>query len=342
MRAPIDRAMDLRTAKKIAAKLDGVPRCYTISDVEIREAPKGSKSPGGVRFYAALYNSRSLDLGGFEEEIAPGAFDAAVGEDDIRALFNHDSNLVLGRSAPAKGVQTAIVTADERGLHVDIPELPDTTAARDLLVLLERGDVDQCSFGFRLAEGGDEWRKEGDTIVRTLNEVRLFDVSIVTFPAYPDTIAEARSLALALAEIREGKVLSSKNKDAIASVVETLTSLLSDAEPDAGDSFYLNSVRKAVLEARGDGSSIAMLGWILSDCEAFVDFYADDDEDKARMAEVIALVKAMVAAEAAPDADDEAAPDDGSARSQGAGIEIRRARLRLLELSAPVSTPTLR
>jgi hypothetical protein len=95
-----------------------------------------------------------------------------------------------------------------------------------------------------------------------------------------------------------------------------------------------------LLEQRGDGASIAMLGWILSDCEAFVSFYADDDEDKSAMQEVIAALKAMVAAEAAPDADDEADVED-VARSHGA-VEIARARLRMLELDSPMSTPTLR
>jgi HK97 family phage prohead protease len=336
--------MDLRKAKQIAAKLDGV-RSFSIADVEIREAPAGSSSPGGVRFYAALYDSRSLDLGGFTEEIRAGAFDNAVAEDDIRALVNHDANLILGRSAPAKGVATAIVTADERGLLVDIPELPDTSYARDLLVSLERGDVDQCSFGFRLAEGGDEWRKEGDTIVRTLTEVRLFDVSIVTFPAYPDTIAEARSLALALAEIREGKTLSAKNKGALESVVETLQSVLDAAAP--ADELTFNSIPTADVEARGlrarvgevrDGSTIVALGWMLADAEAFLEWYADDDADKAAMTEIIARLKAMVAVEAADDADDAEELGD---RSQDANdLELAAARLRALALAVPETTPT--
>jgi hypothetical protein len=346
--------VDLRKAKRIAAKLDGT-RSFAIEGLEIREAPAGSDSPGGVRFYAALYNSRSLDLGGFTEEIAPGAFDAAVQEDDIRALVNHDANLVLGRSAPEKGVATAIVSADERGLLVDIPELPDTSYARDLLVSLERGDVDQCSFGFRLAEGGDEWRKEDGALVRTLNEVRLFDVSIVTFPAYPDTVAEARSLALALAELREGKVLSQKNRDALAAhrdtlagVVDGLSTMLEEADGTSDDLYNFNALPDSEIESRGlrarvgekrDGSTIVALGWMLADAEAFVEWYADDDEDKAAMQEIIARLKAMVAVEAAPDADDEEA--DLGDRSQG-DLELVSARLRALELAAPETTPSLR
>lgn len=140
--------------------------------------------------YAALFNARSQDLGGFTEIIAQGAFKDAIGKSDIRSLFNHDANYVLGRVKSG----TLKVSEDERGLAMDnVP--PDTQWANDLLKVMERGDVDQMSFAFRVAPDGDTWLIEGDKVTRTINKVEeLYDVSVVTYPAYPDTSVAVRSL----------------------------------------------------------------------------------------------------------------------------------------------------
>lgn len=140
--------------------------------------------------YAALFNSRSQDLGGFTEVIAPGAFKDAIGASDIRSLFNHDPNLVLGRVKSG----TLRVEEDERGLKIE-NDLPDTQVGRDLLVSMNRGDVDQMSFAFRIAQGGDVWEERDGAVVRTITKVaELFDVSPVTYPAYADTTVAVRSL----------------------------------------------------------------------------------------------------------------------------------------------------
>lgn len=141
-----------------------------------------------IEGYAALFNSDSQDLGGFVERIAPGAFKEAIPTSDIRALFNHDANFVLGRVKSG----TLEVEEDKRGLKIrNTP--PDTQWARDLITSMKRGDVDQMSFAFRI--GDDEWEKRDGVIYRTIKTVsELLDVSPVTYPAYTDTTVAARSL----------------------------------------------------------------------------------------------------------------------------------------------------
>ncbi|HNR79421.1 MAG TPA: HK97 family phage prohead protease [Mesotoga infera] len=137
--------------------------------------------------YAAVFNELSDDLGGFREKIQPGAFSEAVVNDDVRALWNHDSNYVLGRNKAG----TLKLSEDERGLHY-VVDLPDTQWAKDLSESIKRGDVTQSSFGFIV--DSDEWAKQDGETVRTLTKVTLFDVSPVTYPAYPQTSTSARSI----------------------------------------------------------------------------------------------------------------------------------------------------
>lgn len=144
-----------------------------------------------VEGHAAVFNEMSENLGGFREIIHEGAFDEVL-KDDVRALFNHDSNLILGRSP-----NTLNLSVDARGLVFKY-ESPDTTYARDLLISLERGDVSQSSFGFRVANvDGAEWveDEESGALTRHIKKIsRLFDVSPVTFPAYPQTDVAKRSM----------------------------------------------------------------------------------------------------------------------------------------------------
>jgi HK97 family phage prohead protease len=141
-----------------------------------------------VRGHAAVFDSLSENLGGFREKIDKGAFDEVL-DNDVRALFNHDSNIVLGRTRS----NTLRLGVDSKGLTYDYDD-PDTTQSRDLLKLMVRGDVSQSSFGFTVDE--DKWEEDADgRIIRTIVKVnRLFDVSPVTFPAYPDTDVAKRSL----------------------------------------------------------------------------------------------------------------------------------------------------
>jgi len=140
--------------------------------------------------YAAVFNSLSENLGGFREKIDPGAFANALKKSDCRALFNHDSNFVLGRQS----AKTLRLKEDDKGLFMEC-DLPDTQFARDLTVSIERGDINQQSFGFIVKI--DSWEEDRDTgkTTRTLIEIdELMDVSPVTFPAYPDTDVAKRSL----------------------------------------------------------------------------------------------------------------------------------------------------
>ena len=141
-----------------------------------------------IQGYAAVFNSMSQDLGGFREVIAPGAFAADLANNpDVRALFNHDESLILGRTKSG----TLQLSEDETGLFW-VCTLPDTAVARDLMVSIERGDVDQCSFGFFCLD--DEWQMQDGTPLRTVKTAGLFDVSAVTYPAYEATSVGVRSL----------------------------------------------------------------------------------------------------------------------------------------------------
>lgn len=119
------------------------------------------------------------------ERIMPGAFDRALREDDVRGLFNHDSNQVLGRTASG----TLKLSADEKGLRYEISP-PNTQLGRDLPVLVQRGDVSGSSFAFTI--DSQTFRTEGDHDVREINAVTLYDVGPVTYPAYESTTAGLR------------------------------------------------------------------------------------------------------------------------------------------------------
>lgn len=171
--------------------------------VEIRSDDTG---PPRLTGYAAIFNSLSEDLGGFREKIKPGAFTNSIKTSDIRALWNHNPDYVLGRNKAG----TLTLEEDERGLRIEIIP-PETIWAKDLMESIRRGDVDQMSFGFRTKK--DEWDESNPkNIIRTLIEVELFDVSPVTYPAYPATsigvrtaeeIFEARAAAQASAKAAE-------------------------------------------------------------------------------------------------------------------------------------------
>lgn len=150
--------------------------------IEDGETPK-------IMGYAAKYNAWSVDLGGFREIIRPGAFSRAISEQqDVRALVDHDASMILGRTKSG----TLRMTEDSVGLRVEI-DPPDTSIARDVMQSIRRGDIDGMSFGFVTRK--DEWRhNKGGEMQRELIDVDLFDVSVVTYPAYPDTSVAMRSL----------------------------------------------------------------------------------------------------------------------------------------------------
>lgn len=134
--------------------------------------------------YAAVFNSLSQVIWGFREKIAPGAF-ADTLADDVRALWNHDTGIVLGRTKSG----TLRLHEDDTGLRIEI-DPPDSASAQ--VESVKRGDVDQMSFGFKVLEDGWDQDDEG-MIIRTLRKIKLFEVSPVTFPAYTATSVGVRA-----------------------------------------------------------------------------------------------------------------------------------------------------
>jgi hypothetical protein len=169
---------------------------FTLPEIEIRSCGVELRAAEGegstIRGYAAVFNSKSEDLG-FREIILPGAFDRALKEaHDVRALWNHNSDLVLARTKNG----TLRLAVDARGLKIEA-DLPDTQAGRDGLTLIKRGDVDQMSFAFQVPLGGDDWTQEGRDMVRRVADLDLLDVSPVAYAAYSKTRVSARALAMA-------------------------------------------------------------------------------------------------------------------------------------------------
>lgn len=141
-----------------------------------------------IEGYFAVFNS-NYDIGaGMTESVAPGAFSQSLRENDVRALVNHDSTLVLGRTS----ARTLELHEDDRGLWGRIQVNPNDRAAMDLYERVSRGDVDGCSFGFDIRDQETEFLENGD-IHWTLKDVDLGEVSCCTFPAYEATNIEARS-----------------------------------------------------------------------------------------------------------------------------------------------------
>ena len=139
-----------------------------------------------VEGYFAVFNRQTELWPGAFEEIAPGAFDSTLGN-DIRALINHDTTLVLGRNKSG----TLELKADSYGLWGRVEINPNDTDAVNVYERVKRGDVDQCSFGFNILKEETDWREDG-SVKWTIQEVDLHEVSICTFPAYEETGVQAR------------------------------------------------------------------------------------------------------------------------------------------------------
>ena len=155
-------------------------RCLHQSEVRLA----GDDGPPKIVGYAARFGVWA-DIGGlFRERIEPGAFKKTIKEADVRALVEHDPMAIIGRNKAG----TLRLNEDEKGLAVEI-DVPDTTVGKDLLVSMRRGDKTQMSFGFTVNKADDDY----DENTRILRDVSLFDVSIVSFPAYSQTTAQVRS-----------------------------------------------------------------------------------------------------------------------------------------------------
>ncbi len=174
--------------------MSDIERKFFTSKVTVEKRDDGAIT---IKGHAAVFDSLSENLGGFREQIKKGAFDDVM-MDDVRALFNHDSNLILGRSKSG----TLRLGQDDAGLSYEV-DIPDTQVGRDLTVSMGRGDIDQSSFAFVVEE--DDWQEDEEgRVIRTILKVkRLYDVSPVTYPAYPDAKVGLRGLE----EFRKSKDL---------------------------------------------------------------------------------------------------------------------------------------
>jgi HK97 family phage prohead protease len=146
--------------------------------------------------YASVFNTLSHNLGGFRETIKPGTYSRSIREKaDVKALFNHAPDNILGRTKSG----TLTLSEDARGLKFRCQLDKNSQAHRDLYSAVKRGDIDECSFAFTVPAGGQQWApgKDPETgedcAIRTISDVDLIDVSVVTYPAYPNTAAGARN-----------------------------------------------------------------------------------------------------------------------------------------------------
>jgi len=139
-----------------------------------------------IEGYFAVFGGAYELWPGATESVDPAAFDGAL-SDDIRALIDHETRLVLGRNKAG----TLELKVDARGLWGRIKINPSDQDAINLYARVERGDVDQCSFGFDILEEETTWGENG-SVHWTIKKVKLYEVSVVTFPAYEDTSVAAR------------------------------------------------------------------------------------------------------------------------------------------------------
>ena len=165
--------------------MDNIERRANTGDVEIRSEGDGTLTAEG---YAAVFNVRSENLGGFVEVISKNAFRETLKTQDVLGLFNHDMNLLLGRTSNG----TLSLHEDDHGLRYSL-KLPDTSVGRDVAELLRSRTITGSSFGFNTIS--DSWSEtESGYPERRLLEARLIDISPVSRPAYPQTEASLRSL----------------------------------------------------------------------------------------------------------------------------------------------------
>ena len=182
-----------------ASKLE--TRAHSL-DAELRAEMQGDKLK--LTGYAAIFNSRSEDLGGFTEIIAPGAFRKSLqARNDIKLLWNHDTSSPLASTRAG----TLRLIEDAKGLRVEA-DLAPTTLGKDISILVQRGDVSAFSFGFNVIK--DSWSNSGTE--RTLEAVRLFEASLVSFPAYTATAGTATVRALDVDQLAAG-LLALENGD---------------------------------------------------------------------------------------------------------------------------------
>ncbi|MGG1483494.1 HK97 family phage prohead protease [Peribacillus castrilensis] len=175
-------------------------RAFDLTQVEVRS----DENKNIIAGYAAEFEKLSVLLWGFREKIRKGAFQKSLETNTIKALWNHDTNLVLGSSKNG----TLNLWEDDRGLRFEL-EPPNTTWGKDAMESIRRGDVDGVSFGFEVKT--EEWdTTDPNNNIRTLVEVELHEISPTPFPAYPQTSVGVRSAKQVFEEFRSTQAPPSK------------------------------------------------------------------------------------------------------------------------------------
>src|SRR5690625_3160097 len=169
-----------------------------------------------IEGYFSVFNSETELFPGAFEEIAPGAFDNTL-SNDIRALINHDTAFVLGRNKS----NTLDLKIDSRGLWGAIKINEKDSDALNLYERVKRGDVDQCSFGFNILKEDTDYREDG-SVKWTIREIDLHEVSVVTFPAYPETSVQARMQQVKKMQQRSLEKRKHEMKERLNNVIKTI------------------------------------------------------------------------------------------------------------------------
>lgn len=205
-------------------------RTYT-AELRIEPPSIGKRTPT-ITGYAAKFNTLSevmpmKDSDGktiyFREQLMPGCFAAAIPVSDVRSLFNHDVNLIMGRTLSG----TLRIKEDEIGLAFE-NDPPDTSYSRDLQISMQRRDITNCSFGFNVADKGDSWARDVDypgQFIRSIHKIaRIYDASPVTYPAYVDTSCALRSMhsQFDVEEAAEAKAAADKAEEQRKMEMESL------------------------------------------------------------------------------------------------------------------------
>jgi HK97 family phage prohead protease len=282
-------------------------RFVPISEFEFRAggaSEDGADKPPELVGYASVFGQEteiSDWFGGWREMVAPGAFRKTIKESDIRALWNHDPNIVLGRNKAG----TLQLKEDEHGLHTVI-QPPDNEWGRPVLDAVKRGDVTGMSIAFQVVkEQIERPAKESQELPkRTIKEAKLFDVSPVTFPAFEQTEIDARSglrslpddpetdvllRAAALARwAQRGMVLTAEEMRTISEAVGIYKMLPGEPEPESGEDESLWTLRNHSPEAQGDEPA-AHPSAAEADASSAQDAYSHSEAARARRLQLLRL-----------------------------------------------------
>lgn len=186
--------------------------------LEIRK--DNEKDVMAVKGYVVKFNERSCLLyDEWYERVAKGAFAKSLEQNTIKALWNHNSDIVLGSTKS----RTLKLEEDDIGLRFDL-ELPNSSQAKDIYESIKRGDVDGVSFGFYIRDNGDKWEylKDEDVYERTLLDIDLIEISPTPFPAYPTSEVGKRSLEKNNLKTKEQRVLEKNKKARLNAIIELL------------------------------------------------------------------------------------------------------------------------